>query len=254
MKTKRYQLSILILAGLALMACSGGEKKKFKLSQKDSEAQALKKCLGLSEKKRFEEASECLQIFKSNFPGSNYSQEAEIKIADNYYRKKDYLLAAESYKIFVQTNPHSEKSDFAYYRMGLSYEKEMPKKIDRDQSYLKEAKDAFAFVVANYPNSSYFAMAQAKYNQIRKRDALKHMYIGNFYFKSGEFRAAIPRYREVVVNYQDLSMAREALYKLALAYAKLGKKDIASQISREYVERYPHSDNAKKLSKKYLGV
>jgi len=244
---------ILMLFFVILLSTGCGQKKLARINERDSEAQALKKCLRLSEKKHFEEAVECLQIYKSQFPNSTYSQEAELNIGDNYYRKKEYLLAAESYKVFIQTNPASEKLDYAYYRMGLCYEKEMPKAIDRDQTYIKDATDSFHKVVEYFPQSSYAYMAKAKYDQMRNREAKKHFYVGHFYYRTGEFRASIPRFRIIMEEFHDLPIAKDAHYHIAMAYAKLDRMDAARELAASFLEKYPSSRFAKKLSKKLLG-
>jgi hypothetical protein len=59
----------LLLLLPALVAISGAcTKKSFKFSGDETDEQAIQKCMKLSEKKRFQEAVECLEIFKSRFP------------------------------------------------------------------------------------------------------------------------------------------------------------------------------------------
>lgn len=237
----------IVLISLSLIQCSG---RKTRLSRLDTEKTAMKKCLQLSSEKRFEEAIECLEIFKSQFPNSAGTQEAEIYIGDNYYRKKEYLLAAEAYKAFTQIYPDSKRLDYALYRVGLAYEKEMPEKIDRDQSYLKEAKEYYSRVFRYFPESSYFSMAKAKFMHMERREAQKHFYVGNYYFKTGEYRASIPRFRIIVENFGHLRIAEEAFYKLTIAYRKLQKPDQANAIKEEFLSKYPNSRFRNKLVKK----
>jgi outer membrane protein assembly factor BamD len=203
----------------------------------------------LSEKKKFAEAVECLEIFKSRFPESTYALDAELNIADNYYNKKDWLLAAESYKLYARLHPNSDKLDYAWYRAGLAYEKQLPKNVDRDQSHLPDAEEAFATVFRRYPESPYAKEAQAKYDEIKGRGAKKNMYVGKFYFRNGEYRAAIPRYLEVLQDYPGLGYDEEALYRLALAYHRLKIEDKAQGAAQLMVEKFPESKKTKKIVK-----
>ncbi len=219
----------------------------------DTEEQAMQKCLRLSGKKHFAEAVECLEIFKSRFPQSNYALEAELKIGDNYFKKKDWLLAAESYALFTRLHPNSDKLDYAYYRAGLAYDKQMPKAIDRDQSYLDKASENLAAVFRNYPDSPYAKMAQAKYDAIRTRLAKKNMYVGNFYFRNGQYIAAIPRYLTVLQDYPELGFDEEALYRMTLAYHRLGETERAQGAAQLMQEKFPQSKKTKSIARKILG-
>ena len=184
-------LTAILLCFTLFPACGG--KKSFKFSGSETDAEAIQKCLRLSEKKHFEEAVECLEIFKSRFPESTYAVDAELQIADNYYNKKDWLLAAESYKLYARLHPNSDKLDYAYYRSGLAYEKLLPKGVDRDLSNLPDSEEAFATVFRRFPESPYAEESQAHYDAIKGRGAKKNMYVGKFYYKRSEYRAAIPR-------------------------------------------------------------
>ena len=155
--------------------------------------------------------------------------------------------------MYIRLHPNSEKLDYAYYRAGLSYEKEMPKQIDRDQSSLDKAIDNFANVFRNFPESPYAKLAQAKYDGIRTRLAKKNMYVGNFYFKYGQYLASIPRFLTVLQDYPELGFDTEALYRLALAYHRLGDKDKAQGAAQLMQERFPTDKRTKKIVGKILG-
>src|SRR5262245_20270347 len=137
----RKFLLLPLMLGLVLVSTSACQKKSFKFTGEETDEQAMQKCLKLSEKKHFQEAVECLEIFKSRYPSSNYAVEAELNIGDAYFRKKDWILAAESFNLFTRLHPNSDKLDYAYYRTGLSYESQLPKSIDRDLSSLNKAEE-----------------------------------------------------------------------------------------------------------------
>ncbi len=52
-------------------------KKPVEVGRENPELE-IQKCMKYSEKKQFEEAVECLEIFKSHFPKSQWGIEAEI--------------------------------------------------------------------------------------------------------------------------------------------------------------------------------
>lgn len=228
-------------------------KGKYKLTGQESDAEAAEKCLKLSEKKKFEKAIECFEIVKSRFPSSTYALDAELRIGDNYFSNKEWLLAAESYSLYAKLHPTSPQLDYAYYRAGLSYEKLLPKSVDRDLGNLNKAEENFATVFRMFPSSPYSQMAQAKYDEMRGRGAKKNMYVGTFYYRFGEFRAAIPRFLIILQDYPGLGYDEEALYRLALSYGKLGMKDKAQAAAELMREKFPQSKKTKKVVKKFLG-
>jgi outer membrane protein assembly factor BamD len=161
-------------------------------------------------------------------------------IGDAYFDKKDYLLAAESYAAFIKLHPFSHRLDYAFYRRGVALFKESPKAIDRDQQYLSEAIENLAVVIRRYPNSAYREPALKYYREARLRLAKRNMYVGHFYFRTGEYKSCIPRLKEVATQYRDTGLAPEALYMLTVANLKLDDKDGArttfSAMSTEYPE------------------
>jgi outer membrane protein assembly factor BamD len=249
---RKYPL-LLILGIFFLSQETACHKQQYQLTGNETDQEAMQKCLKLSEKKHFQEAVECLEIFKNRFPDSTYALDAELKIGDTYFNKKDWLLAAESYALYVRLHPNSDKLDYAYYRAGLAYEKQMPKSIDRDQSSLENAEENFASVFRRFPDSPYGKLAQAKYDEIRARGARKNMYVANFYYKFGEYRAAIPRYLTVLQDYPGLGFEETSLYHLALSYHKLGDKEKAQGAAQLMQENYPNSKLTKKIVRKILG-
>ncbi len=232
---------------------SCGNKKGFQFTGKENDAEAFEKCLALSKRKKFEQAVECLEIFKSRYPNSTYALDAELKIADSYYNNKEWLLAAESYQLFAKLHPSNEKLDYAYYRAGMSYLKLLPKSVDRDMSYLKMAQDSFTQVYRFYPDSPYAKMASAKKDEVLAKAAKKNMYVANFYFKYGEYRAAASRYINVLKDYSGLGYDELALYRLALSYHRLGLEEKAQAAAELMQEKFPNSKKTKSIVRKILG-
>lgn len=243
----RPLLLLLLVLPLGVGAC---QKKSFKLTGDETDEQAINKCVALSEKKKYEQAVECLEIFKSRFPESTYALDAELNIADAYFRKKDWVLAAETYSLFARLHPTSPKLDYAYYRSGLAYEKQLPKQIDRDLTVMNNAEENFSTVYRRFPTSPFAEMAKAKYDEIRARGARKDMYVGNFYFKNGQYRAAIPRYLEVLQEFPGLGYDEDALYHTAIAFYRLGDKDKARGAAQLMQEKFPGSKKTKKAAGK----
>jgi outer membrane protein assembly factor BamD len=258
MKNKAPILLVFALITLSLLATGCG-KNEWKIGKGDPQFE-LQKCLKLSGEKRFEEAVECLEIFRSRFPQSAYANEAEVAIGDNYFNNKEYLLAADSYLMFVKMHPTHPKVAYAYYRLGLSYLKESPKAFDRDQQYLDKAISYLRVAVSSFPDSEYHEAAVTALKEARLKVAKRTYYIGNFYYKSGQYLAAMPRFFDVINDYPETEMVPKTLYKMVVASGKLNNLNDAKLFYSKLSMQYPDSKwtprAEKKLSKyvkKYKG-
>lgn len=242
-----------ICIGIFAIGPVGCAKERFSIGR-GAPAQEIEQCITLSEKKRFEDAIQCLEIFKSRFAGSAEAQEAELKIADNYYGRKEYLLAAETYGAFLKLYPLHPKADYAHYRIGLAYFMESPKSIDRDQGYLDDALASFDTVLSRYPQGSYAEAAKHQRTVVRGRIGRRHFYIGNFYYRTGEYKAAIPRLLEVLVNYPEVGQLEEIAYKTVAANTRLGRVEDAKAVYTKMVEAFPTSAWTKRAERRLLRV
>jgi len=248
----KMRLSIAILGVLALAALlSACGKEQIDIGKGDPDNE-IKQCLRLSARGKHEDAIQCLEIYKARYPQSSYGQEAELLIGDSYFARKDYLLAAESYAAFIRLYPMHPKADYAHYRIGLCYFKESPKAIDRDQEYLEEAIIHLKAVIRRYPGSQYREAAIKTLREARTRVARRQYYIGRFYYRTGEYIAAIPRFLEVAQYYPDSGLADKALYMVVQSNLSLGRVEPARAAFSELSVNYPASPYTRKAERKML--
>lgn len=226
-------------------------KERFSIGH-GAASQEIEQCIHLSERKHFEEAVQCLEIFKSRFPGTVEGQEAELRIGDSYYDHKEYLLAAETYEAFLKVHPTHSKVDYAHYRIGLSYLRQGPKAIDRDQGYLNNALTAFETVIGQFPTSSYAEAAQQQRKLVLEKIGRRHLYIGNFYYRTGEYKAAIPRLMEILQNYPETGSLDTIAYQVVRANLQLGQFDAAKAIFGKMDQAFPGSDWTKRAERLML--
>lgn len=247
---KKTTILAISLISVFLVNCG---KKEIVIGRTNPELE-IKKCIHLSEKKKYEETIQCLEMFKARFPKSPQGTEAELRIGNTYFQKKDYLLAADAYESFVQMHPYHEKADYAYYKMGICYFKETPRSIARDQEYLDDAIYNFEYLLTNFPNSTYKELGQQKLNEARLKFAKRHYYVGRFYFRTGEYKAAGPRFEEVITNYPETNLIEKSLYKLVLSNLKLSNVDKAKFYYSKMLDGFADKKYTKKAYKKILAA
>lgn len=236
----------LVAAFVFLSSCGGKDKLSLARVKQHKDMSA---CLELAKKKKHDQAIQCFEAYKSRHFGSASAAIADLAVADTYFLKKNYLVAAEAYQIFIETNPAHEKVPYAYYKAGLSYLNETPKDIDRDQNYLDSAVSFLEIVLKYYPHTPYAGMAKVYHDKARLKKARKHFYIGRFYFKNREYLAAIPRFQMIVMDYSKLGLDEKSFFYLVKSYVRTSQKELAMQYLDVFKEHYPQSKFVKKLGK-----
>jgi outer membrane protein assembly factor BamD len=225
-----------------LFSCSSIEK----IEGQDKAETYYLRGMAYLEDNMYDQALEKFKLVKNKFPYSKYAIEAELKIADTYYQKEDYLEAARTYSAFAELHPDYAKRDYSVYRSALSFYNLMPETEDRDLSISDKALVKFKELLEYFPNSEYFKDSMEKYTDVRKRLAEREMYIANFYFKKDHYTSALNRFLKVTGTYQGLGYEAEALYKIAYCYKELDEKDKINDIIDRVETEFPDSKFAKK--------
>lgn len=247
---KISNITIGVLIAILTMG-AGCAKDKISIGKGEADTE-FKECMRLSSKGKFEDSIQCFEMFKARYPQTMRGQEAELMIGDVQFAKKEYLLAAESYLAFLKLYPAHPKADYAHYRAGVAYFKESPKAIDRDQEYLSDAIDELRIVLRRYPSSQYSELSRATLHVALTRVARRQFYIGRFYYRTGEYLAAVPRFKEVVEKYPDSGIADLALYRMIESDIKLARFEDAKLAFGDLSTRYPQSRYVKMAERKLL--
>lgn len=226
----------LIATGSLLAACA---PKPYLATAKNAD-EGYTECHRYTEKKKYDKANECLELLRSRYRGHPIAVEAELEVADNHFREKDFLIAAEAYQSFTKLHPTYPKIDYVYYRIGLSYLRESPKALDRDQQYLDDALH-WLELAEGFPESPYKEVIREKWREVRTRQAKRHFYVGRFYYRQEEYLAAIPRLEEVVTHYSELGFDERALYLLGRSFLGLDQKEKALEILSVFDQHFPQS-------------
>ncbi len=239
---------LLLILPFLVVACA---KRPF-LSNARTSDEAYNECHRLTERGDYEKANDCIEVLRSRFGGSAAAAEAELEMGDNYFRKKEYLLAVETYLSFLKLHPSHEKTGYAYYRLGLSYLRESPKAIDRDQKYLETA-IRYLEISMNQSSGEIQALAREKWVEARKRIARRHFYVGRFYHRTGEYLSAIPRFQEIVTTFSGLGLDEKALFLLGDSYRRLKERERAEEVLSVFDQHFPASRYRKKLASDLKG-
>ncbi len=169
----------------------------------------------LAKKEKVEQAAEKFMEVRTYYPGDVLAKEAVLATADLYYNAEQYESALQSYEEYRLLYPTDEKAAYCMFRIGLCHFNQISdnsidegKAIDRDQSKTVRAIQTFDNFLASYPNAPEDYRNSAKDNLLEAKTILaKHyIYIGKFYLKKKNFKAACGRFEYVKKQYPGLSL------------------------------------------------
>lgn len=223
--------------------------KKKKGDEKDEAEKLYEKASKSLTKGYYDDCINDFEKLRNTYPFSKYAVEAELKIADALFAKKDYADAADNYRTFAKLHPKHEQVDYATYHIGLALFLEAPKSIDRDQASTEKALEELRTFVTQFPESKYADDAAKRIGQGRDRLAEKELYVGRYYVKHEEYKASLGRLRTVISRYPDTSAVEEATFLLGKSLFYTKKHDEGKSTLTGFLEKYPSSDYGREARK-----
>jgi outer membrane protein assembly factor BamD len=188
----------------------------------------------------YEQSAKLFDEVERQHPYSVWARRAQMMSAFSYYLARKYPEAISSAQRFLTIHPGNKEAPYAHYLVAMSYYNQM-EDVTRDQRISQQAADAFGELIRRYPESRYAADARLKLDLINDHLAGKEMEIGRFYQRSGNWLAAVNRFRTVVEKYQTTTHAPEALHRLVETYLALGVPVEARKAAVVLGANYPSS-------------
>ncbi len=215
-------LTIAIISLLVFSSCAWLEPKEEKSIQDLANS-------GMNEfkKENYKTSIEYFEKLKDWYPFSKYAILAELKIADSYYKLKEYDEAISAYEEFVNLHPRNEATCYVIYQIGLCYFEQIDT-VDRDQTTAQKALDTFKKLIKQFPENAYANRARVNLKKCLKSLAGHEFYVGFFYYKNKHYKAALSRFEAVLTNYPDVGIHHEALKYIALCKESLVTTQVQS--------------------------
>jgi outer membrane protein assembly factor BamD len=180
-------------------------------------------------KGNYEKAIEFFQRAKEEYPLSQFAILAEIGIADSYLSKDEYAEAEMAYNDFINLHPTNENVPYAIYQLGMCHYKQIAS-IDRDQTETLKARKEFERLISRFPDSKFSFLSEQKIGDCRKRLGEHEFYVGYFYFKMKEYKAALRRFETVVGEYANLGLDYKASYFISETKKRLAGKGVLKEL------------------------
>ena len=254
MKTLNIFITLILIS--LLISCSN-EKKVSIVKEKNIETQMIE---------AFEEGYKELEngdvLFAAKkfneaellYPQSEWAPKAALMAAYSYYSQDYYYDAEYELNRFLKVYPNEKNIPYAHYLLGMVYyERIVDEK--KDLGPLVMAEEKFKFIEKNYPNTDFALDSSYKLDLIQDYLASKEMYIGIHYMKKKKWIAAINRFKNVVIKYEQTSFIDEALHRLVELHYNLGlleeSQKYASLLGYNYQSSEWYSKSYKIFNKNY---
>jgi len=190
------------------------------------------------EKERYDDALNKFNIVKNKYPYSEFAILAELKIADSYFKKGEYLESNRLYLRFSEFNPNSKDRAYAFFMAAVSLYKVVPSSVDKDISMAEKAIALFDRFLINFYNSQYYEEAKIKQKELKIKQVKRIIYIAEFYKKKNDYTASLNRYLSLLKNYTNLGFDEDIIYNIYYNYKKLKDIDNANIYKNMYNENY----------------
>lgn len=223
----------LLILIFSLFGCSTAEKDA-------PTAQALiDRAKEFEDDDRFEEAIRRYSEVRSKFPYSPQAVDAELAVADVYFKQESFPEAQASYQSFRDLHPKHPKIPYVVFRYALSLYMQVPETIDRDLAIAPDAVLAFSELIKKFPQSEYVKESQEKRTELVKKMAEKEIYIGDFYYRKKMYKSSVGRYEMAAKEYLGLGFDEKILSRLVISAAKSG--DLVK--ARQYAKKLESFEN-----------
>jgi outer membrane protein assembly factor BamD len=170
----------------------------------------------------YKKAIENFEKLRDWYPFDRYAILAELKIADSHYQLKQYDEAVIAYQEFESLHPLNEAIPYVVYQIGRCYYEQITT-VDRDQSAARKALINFERLQKQFPDHQYSKRAGEHIHACLKSLAGHELYVGKYYFKKKNYKAALSRFKNVIYDFPDMGIHKEALDYLALCEAAMAK-------------------------------
>lgn len=186
------------------------------------------------------EAIKEFEIVKLQYPGSGVADDAQMYLADCYYEREEFLLAAEEYLSVKRNFQASPLVPLSQFKVGMSFFRMSPTS-ELDQQYTSRAIDEFQSYIDYYPAGDSVAAAELRIRELNERLARKEFDTAELYMKLEYYRSATYYYTVVTEKFHDTPYAEPALWGKIRSLVKRKKYEEARQDIQKFLDRFPDS-------------
>ena len=146
-------------------------------------------------------------------PYSKYAPLSQFNIGLALERQGESAEAIAAYQVAVDKYPNDDIAADAQYQIGY-IQMHLVEKGSNDEAGRIKAHDAFEDFTVRYPQSEKIPQARENINKLSGVNVKKTLDVARFYQKTGNFKAAVIYYNEVIHDGPETPEAKEAAQAL----------------------------------------
>lgn len=203
-----------------------------------TEAELYEEVVKLFDQKKYKQAIRASQKIEDLYPFSYWAMKAKLLSGVSHYNMGNYSSAASDMDDYIYIYSNGEDLLYVYYLRVLSYYMQIHKVQLEQQTAYKTLELATEYINL-FPNSKYTEEMKDKVKLITEHILAKEYSIGRFYFRRGEYLAAIKRFKNIISN-KDSRYFSESVNYLITAHSALGLNLEAEQYESLLAENLKH--------------
>ncbi len=237
MQNKNYLLLILMCCVMITQtSCS-----KFSKIQKstDMEAKYLA-AVQYYEKERYYQALQLFEELITVFRGTVKAEDTYYYYCESYFATGEYTVAAYHYNNFHQTFPNSPRAEEALFKNAYCYYLDSPP-VSLDQKNTMDAIRQFQLFINRYPKSEKVQNSNELIDELRFKLETKDFQNAKLYYKTGNHKAAVVAFQNVIKDYPASVYKEECLYYIVRSSFTYASQSIEARQAERYrltIENY----------------
>jgi outer membrane protein assembly factor BamD len=192
-------------------------------------------------------AQEQFERVRTYFRDDPYALRAELAIAELQWKRDEWDQARLAYEDFMRSHPRYRELDYVVYRYGGTMFKKAPNVAARDQTWTRQALNAWASFDSRFPGSEWSDEVHADLTAARDRLAHKELLIARFYAQREADVSVAGRVEGLLADFPDSPDRFEALYLGGVAWAGMGQVDKAATALQRLRTEAPQSTWTERL-------
>ena len=247
-RKKYFMLIVLLLT----VSCS-----KYNKILKSTDADAkFNAAVKYYEKKDYYRALPLFEELISIFRGQGRAEKVYYYYSYCNYYLEDYELAAYHFETFAGTFPKSESAEECSFMHAYCYYKDSPE-FSLDQENTIKAIAKLQIYVNRYPQSKRLEECNSLIDKLRYKLEEKSFAISELYFNTGDYKAAVTSFKNLLHDFPSTAFKEEAMYYVAKSYYLYAQNSIESRkterfssmidAGNEFLNTYPESKTSKEI-------
>jgi outer membrane protein assembly factor BamD len=207
----------------------------------------------MAERKWFA-AREYFRRLVDGYPQSQHREDAKIGIGDTYIGEdsiESNILAINEFREFLTFFPVSRRADYAQYRIGLAYTRQMLSP-QRDQTATREAIRELEVFMQRYPDSPLRPEVEKLERAARDRLSQSEYEIGYFYARFNVCVGAVDRFRGILVSDPAFTGRDGVYFHMAECLLKMGAPAEALPWFERLTAEFEKSEYLERAKKRVL--